>query len=99
MVALTRESGECCHVHSAREATQRGTRMTLENHALSATVATVAGLLLVVLAMVCGPHASPATVRPYSYTTSTVHNGRVLTCTMDVDANGNGSLNDCRVAS
>ncbi|HEY1700734.1 MAG TPA: hypothetical protein VGG75_13560 [Trebonia sp.] len=40
---------------------------------------------------------TPATgpVTPYSYRTHAVISGQTLTCTMDVDSYGNGSLNEC----
>lgn len=71
--------------------------MTLEEHAIAAIVAAFAGIALVILAVVAGHvhTASPATVKPYSYTTTV----QGMTCTMDVDSNGNGSLNNCRNAS
>jgi hypothetical protein len=68
---------------------------------LSAFVAALVGLGLVIAAMVgSAPHtASPPPVKPYSYSTTVHHDGQLLTCIMNVDSNGNGSLNNCRHAS
>lgn len=51
--------------------------------------------LLLILATLCGHHASPYA---YSYETTAVVHGHHVTCTMDVDRHGDGWLNDCHTS-
>lgn len=69
----------------------------MSDSTFAVTIMAIISAVAIVIAALTGQQSAPA-VKPHSYLTTVHRDGRVLSCVMTVDANGNGSLNNCSAA-